>query len=189
MQFKKIIKMSFMLLFILFLMPVSSVYATTDLDTALIDIEPYTGSITPSTFLYQFKIMFENTHELLTFNAIKKAELQMQHADLRLSELKSDLNLNNTQNVEQLMTLYTQQLNKVQMNLNKIQKQYMSANIIQQFNQQLNQVQNRLQVHAQVITAIQQQDYYQNQTQEMQDMTNLKRQILNIEQRGINELD
>lgn len=74
------------------------------------DVQPYEGSIGPSSALYGLKIAFENFGEGLTFNSSRKIEIQEEHARLRLAEAKAEINKNNIKETNRVIEQYREKI-------------------------------------------------------------------------------
>jgi hypothetical protein len=81
------------------------------------DIAPYDGPVGPGNPLYGLKIAFEDLDESFTFNETERLNKQMNNARLRLSEVKRELVLNNTDSAGRVLDLYWQKVNLTQMRL------------------------------------------------------------------------
>lgn len=73
---------------------------------------PYNGQIGPGNSLYGLKIAFENIDESFTFNQSERLEKQINHADLRLTELKQELIDNKTDTAAIALEQYRLKLNQ-----------------------------------------------------------------------------
>ncbi len=130
---KNILRISIVFIFMLSFISIS--HAEINETTIMNDIEPYTGYFGPNNYLYPVKLMFEYTRELLTFNELKRAELQMKHAELRISEFKGELIANRSQNALNTMVLYQLKINDVDNTISKVKNTEMSQIQLQQLNQ------------------------------------------------------
>ncbi len=83
------------------------------------DIPPYNGSIGADSSLYGLKIAFENLDESFTFNQSERLAKEIDHADLRLAELKGALAANRTGAVDQALDQYWQKLNQTERTLDR----------------------------------------------------------------------
>ncbi len=81
------------------------------------DIQPYNGSIGADSSLYGLKIAFENLDESFTFNQSERLSKEIDHADLRLSELKGALATNSTGAADEALDQYWQKLNQTERTL------------------------------------------------------------------------
>ncbi|MDO8871224.1 MAG: DUF5667 domain-containing protein [Methanoregula sp.] len=87
-------------------------------ETVIIDdVEPYDGPIGPGSPLYGLKIAFEGLDESFTANETERFNKQMNNARLRLSEVRRELQLNNSVNADRALDLYWQKTNMTQMRL------------------------------------------------------------------------
>jgi len=82
------------------------------------EIAPYDGPLGPSNPLYGLKVAFEDLDESFTFNETERLNKQMNNAQLRLSEVRRELVLNNTDTANRALDLYWQKINITQMRLN-----------------------------------------------------------------------
>jgi hypothetical protein len=80
-------------------------------------IAPYDGPAEPGSPLYGLRIAFEDLDESFTFNETERLNKQLNHAKLRLSEVKRELLLNNTKTADEALELYWQKINITQMRL------------------------------------------------------------------------
>ncbi len=81
------------------------------------DIEPYDGPIGPDSPLYGLKIAFEDLDESFTTNETERFNKQMNNNRLRLSEVRRELQLNNTDSANRALDLYWQKTNLTQLRL------------------------------------------------------------------------
>lgn len=79
-----------------------------------------TGTIGPDNPLYGFKIALENFDESFTFNQSERLEKEINHTDLRLSELQSALADNNTEAINRTLDLYWQKYNQTENTLDQL---------------------------------------------------------------------
>ncbi len=77
------------------------------------DIEPYNGSIGPGSALYGLKIAFEKFDEAFTFNSSRKIQKQIEHARLRLAEVKAGLNRNDIEEVNRAIERYREKIEEI----------------------------------------------------------------------------
>ena len=84
------------------------------------EIAPYDGPVGPGNPLYGLKVAFEDLDESFTFNETERLNKQMNNARLRLSEVKRELVLNNTDSANRALDLYWQKTNITQMRLNTL---------------------------------------------------------------------
>lgn len=82
------------------------------------EIAPYDGPLGPGNPLYGLKVAFEDLDESFTFNDTERLNKQMNNARLRLSEVRRELELNNTDTANRALDLYWQKINITQMRLN-----------------------------------------------------------------------
>jgi hypothetical protein len=82
------------------------------------EIAPYDGPLGPGNPLYGLKVAFEDLDESFTFNETERLNKQMNNARLRLSEVRRELVLNNTDSANRALDLYWQKINITQMRLN-----------------------------------------------------------------------
>lgn len=80
-------------------------------------IAPYDGPAEPGSPLYGLRIAFEDLDESFTFNETERLNKQLDHARLRLSEVKRELLLNKTERADEALDLYWQKINITQMRL------------------------------------------------------------------------
>jgi hypothetical protein len=81
------------------------------------DIAPYNGTISADSPLYGLKIAMEDLDETFTFNDTQRVEKRIDHARLRIAEVKRELGLNRTTTAERALELYWQKLNLTEMSL------------------------------------------------------------------------
>ncbi|MDP2797857.1 MAG: DUF5667 domain-containing protein [Methanoregula sp.] len=81
------------------------------------DVEPYDGPIGPGSPLYGLKIAFEGLDESFTANETEHFNKQMNNARLRLSEVRRELQLNNSVDADRALDLYWQKTNMTRMRL------------------------------------------------------------------------
>jgi len=75
------------------------------------DIAPYTGPIGADSPLHGLKIAMENLDETFTFNDTRRVEKQVDHARLRIAEVRRELDFNRTNTAERVLELYWEKLN------------------------------------------------------------------------------
>ncbi len=80
--------------------------AATNTSVVIDDIEPYNGPVGPDNPFYWAKIFIENLDESFTANETERVEKEMSHAQLRLSEVRRALDLNQTASAEQALNNY-----------------------------------------------------------------------------------
>jgi hypothetical protein len=81
------------------------------------DIQPYNGPIGANNSMYGLKIAFENLDDFFTFNQTDKLAKEIDHADLRLAELKEALAANRTDAADRALDQYWQNLNQTERTL------------------------------------------------------------------------
>jgi hypothetical protein len=81
------------------------------------DIAPYQGPISADSPLYGLKIAMEDLDETFTFNDTRRVEKQVDHARLRIAEVRRELSLNRTDTAERAMEQYRLKLNLTEMSL------------------------------------------------------------------------
>jgi hypothetical protein len=81
------------------------------------DIRPFEGSIGADNPLYGLKVALEDLDETFTFNSTQRVEKQVDHAQLRIAELKRELELNRTDSADRVLDLYRQKLNLTERSL------------------------------------------------------------------------
>jgi len=84
------------------------------------DIPPYPDAMGPDSPLYGFKITLENLDESFTFNQSEKLDKEINHTELRLSELTAALAKNQTDAVNRTLDQYWQKFNQSEMTLDLI---------------------------------------------------------------------
>jgi len=87
--------------------PATSLQATVGDD----EIAPYTGPIGAGNPLYGLKIAMEDLDETFTFNESLRVEKQLNHARLRIAEVRRELEINRTDTAQQALELYLQKVN------------------------------------------------------------------------------
>jgi hypothetical protein len=75
------------------------------------DIAPYNGPIGADSPLYGLKIALEDMDESFTTNETERVDKQMDHARLRLSEVRRSLELNQSDSAEQALNNYWLKMN------------------------------------------------------------------------------
>ena len=75
------------------------------------DIAPYDGPIGADNPLFGLKVAMEDLDETFTFNDTQRVEKQIDHARLRIAEVRRELELNRTKNAERALEMYWQKLN------------------------------------------------------------------------------
>ena len=81
------------------------------------DVKPYDGPIGPGSPLYGLKIAFEDLDESFTTNETERFSKQMDNARLRLSEVRRELQLNNSADADRALDLYWQKTNMTRLRL------------------------------------------------------------------------
>jgi hypothetical protein len=81
------------------------------------DIAPYQGPISADSPLYGLKIALEDLDETFTFNDSERVDKQVDHARLRIAEVRKELSLNRTNASERALGLYWQKLNLTERSL------------------------------------------------------------------------
>jgi hypothetical protein len=75
------------------------------------DIQPYNGPIGPDSPLYGLKLALEDIDESFTPNETERVDKQMDHARLRLSEVRRSLELNRSDSAEVALNNYWMKMN------------------------------------------------------------------------------
>jgi hypothetical protein len=75
------------------------------------DIAPYNGSIGADSPLHGLKLAMEDLDETFTFNDTQRVEKRLDHAQLRIAEVRRELDLNHTTSAERALEQYRQKLN------------------------------------------------------------------------------
>lgn len=75
------------------------------------DIKPYNGSIGPGSVFYGIKISIENLGEALTFDEKGKLEKQVEHAEVRLAEMKAELEKENFDEANKTLERFREKIN------------------------------------------------------------------------------
>ncbi len=84
------------------------------------DVEAYFGPLGPGSPLYGLKLALENLDEAFTFNQSHKVQKQMDHAELRIAEIKGLLLMNKTVEAERALDAYFEKLNLTALDLSSI---------------------------------------------------------------------
>ena len=105
------------------------------------DIEPYNGMINANNFFYNFKLFYENMNVAFTFNETKRLEKQSNYAQLRLSEIKTEMLNNRTQNIYGILYQYQKQISNMNQTMNQYQINISNTNIEQKMLQNNNMLQ------------------------------------------------
>jgi|GEM_PF-1484294 len=83
------------------------------------DIQPYDGPIGADSPLYGLKLALENMDESFTANETERVAKQMEHARLRLSEVRRSLALNQSDSVQQALDNYWLKMDLTNMTIAK----------------------------------------------------------------------
>jgi hypothetical protein len=75
------------------------------------DIAPYDGPIDADSPLYGLKLAMEDLDETFTFNDTQRVEKRLDHAQIRIAEVRRELDLNRTTSADRTLELYRQKLN------------------------------------------------------------------------------
>jgi hypothetical protein len=75
------------------------------------DIAPYNGPIGADSPLHGLKLAMEDLDETFTFNDTQRVEKRLDHAQLRIAEVRRELDLNRTTTAERALEQYRQKLN------------------------------------------------------------------------------
>jgi hypothetical protein len=75
------------------------------------DIQPYTGPIGADSPLYGLKLALEDMDESFTPNETERVDKEMNHARLRLSEVRRSLDLNQSDSAQQALNNYWLKMN------------------------------------------------------------------------------
>jgi len=81
------------------------------------DIAPYSGPIGADSPLHGLKVAMEDLEETFTFNDTQRIEKRVDHARIRISEVRRELVLNRTETADRALYLYWQKLNRTEMSL------------------------------------------------------------------------
>lgn len=81
------------------------------------DIRPFDGPIGADSPLYGLKVAMEDLDETFTFNGTRRVEKQVDHAQLRVAEVRRELELYRTDSAERVLELYWQKLNLTERSL------------------------------------------------------------------------
>jgi hypothetical protein len=84
------------------------------------DVQPYFGPLGPDSPLYGLKIALENLDEAFTFNSSEKVMKQMNHAELRIAEVKGLLLMNRSVDAERALDAYFEEMNLTALDLSSI---------------------------------------------------------------------
>jgi hypothetical protein len=83
------------------------------------DIQPYDGPIGADSPLYGLKLALEDMDESFTANETERVDKQMDHARLRLSEVRRSLDLNQSDSAEQALNNYWMKMNLTNMTITR----------------------------------------------------------------------
>ena len=75
------------------------------------DIAPYNGPIGADSPLHGLKLAMEDLDETFTFNDTQRVEKRLDHAQLRIAEVRRELDFNRTTTAERALDQYRQKLN------------------------------------------------------------------------------
>ncbi|MHB8164102.1 MAG: DUF5667 domain-containing protein [Methanoregula sp.] len=89
------------------------------------DVAPYDGPIGPGSPLYGLKVAFEDLDVSFTANETERFNMQMNTTRLRLSEVRRELQLNNTDSANRALDLYWQKTNTTRLQL----QNYTNSNV------------------------------------------------------------
>jgi len=81
------------------------------------DIKPFNGPIGADSPLYGLKVAMEDLDETFTFNSTQRIEKEVDHAQLRIAEVRRELDLDRTDSAERVLELYRQKLNLTERSL------------------------------------------------------------------------
>jgi hypothetical protein len=84
------------------------------------DVEAYFGPLGPDSPLYGLKLALENLDEAFTFNQSEKVMKQMDHAELRIAEIKGLLLMNRSVEAERALDAYFEKTNLTSLDLSRI---------------------------------------------------------------------
>ena len=84
------------------------------------DVQPYIGPLGPDSPLYGLKLALENLDEAFTFNTSEKVAKEMQHAELRIAEIKGLLLMNKSAEAERALDGYFEKMNLTSLDLSSI---------------------------------------------------------------------
>ena len=80
-------------------------------------IKPFEGPIGADNPLYGLKVAMEDLDETFTFNGTQRVEKQVDHAQLRIAEVRRELALYRTALRDRVLELYWQKLNLTERSL------------------------------------------------------------------------
>jgi hypothetical protein len=98
-------------LLVLGLLCLSGIAAAQDETVLTDDIQPYDGPIGADSPLYGLKLALEDMDESFTANETERVDKQVNHARLRLSEVRRSLELNQNDSAEQALNNYWMKMN------------------------------------------------------------------------------
>lgn len=109
----KILYGTIVALFIASVVLVGAVTAEEDTSGSVLtdDIQPYSGPIGPDSPLYRLKLALEDMDESFTANETERVDKQMNHARLRLSEVRRSLDLNQSDSAQEALNNYWLKMN------------------------------------------------------------------------------
>jgi len=84
------------------------------------DIQPYFGPVGPDSPLYGLKTALEDLDEAFTFNTSEKVTKEMDHAELRIAEIKGLLLLNRSADAKRALDAYFDKMNLTDLDLSSI---------------------------------------------------------------------
>ena len=130
--------------------------ASTNTVPAADTVHSYTEAIGPDNPLYGLKIALENFDESFSVNQNDRLEKEINHTDLRLSELEGALADNNTEAINRTMDLYWEKFNQTedtlgQMGFNNTRNISEPWNMSAPHNAPLINIQNMLTRHQEVM--------------------------------------
>ncbi len=114
---KRIVWMASFCLLALFCMAGAAAAEEQNETMILDDVEPYNGPIGPGNPLYGLKIALEDLDLTFTTDETEYIDKQLKHGRLRLSEVRSELQQNNTEAAERALALYLQSTNATRLRL------------------------------------------------------------------------
>jgi hypothetical protein len=83
------------------------------------DIQPYNGPIAADSPLYGLKLALEDMDESFTANETERVDKQINHARLRLSEVRRALDLNQSDSAQQALNNYWLKMNLTNVTISK----------------------------------------------------------------------
>jgi hypothetical protein len=78
------------------------------------DIAAYSGPIGAENPMHGLKLAMEDLDETFTFNDTQRVEKRLDHAQLRIAEVRQELDLNHTAAADRVLELYRQKLNRTE---------------------------------------------------------------------------